>query len=56
MIGIHIVATRLRHSAPGGAWGGLGKVVEAVYHRFPPDGASKSIGARQSLKCGAPEE
>ena len=30
--------------------------MEAVYHRIPTDGASKSIGASQSLKCGTPEE
>ena len=32
------------------------QVVEAVYHRFPSDGATKSIGASQSLECGVPEE
>ena len=30
--------------------------MEVVYHRFPTNGASKSIGASKSLKCGAPEE
>ena len=41
------------HSAPGGPGG---QVVETVYHRFPTDGASKSMGASQSLNCEAPEE
>jgi hypothetical protein len=37
-------------------WRPRGQDVEVVYHRFPSDGPSKSIGASQLLKCGAPEE